>query len=73
MQMSADLDAGSMTFIFLAAGRNLILLASSLIFLLLKPLVMLSILSNAGHILEAKSLAIIFQHLILYILVCSTL
>lgn len=62
MQMSADLDAGFMTFIFLAAGRNLILLASSLIFLLLKPLVMLSILSNAGHILEAKSLAIIFQH-----------
>lgn len=73
MKMSADLDAGSMTFIFLAAGRNLILLASSLLFLLLKPLVMLSILSNADHILEAKSLPIIFQHLILYILVCSTL
>lgn len=55
----------SKALVFLTAGRNLILIASSL--------VMLSILSNADHILEIKLLAIIFQHLILCILVCSTL
>lgn len=63
----------SKTLVFLAARRNLILMGSSLKFLFLNVLVMLSILSNADHILEVKLSAIIFWHLILYILVCSTL
>lgn len=50
----------SKTLVFLAVRRNLILIGSSLKFLFLNVLVMLSILSNADHILDVKLLPIIF-------------
>lgn len=60
----------SMTLVFLADGRNLILVANSLIFVLLKLLMMLLILSNADYITEVKPLAIVFWHSIFYIPAC---